>query len=139
MPKIKIILFILFLLSVISGFFSSCLPEHIAENPSRHNREEYYLSDEDEDHSEFLSNPESQKKTIRETQKRQIQKGQKAVESNIKYLKELEKNNENLLQNRETEGSEPTINEDDIKKLQKKGKDLHFENLKNLLNTEGRE
>ncbi|MDE0119001.1 MAG: hypothetical protein OXM55_03210 [Bdellovibrionales bacterium] len=138
MAKIKIILFILFLISFLAGFLSSCLPEQ-TERRSRNNTESHYLSDEDEDYSESLSDLEFQKRAIREAQERQMAEGQRAVERNIQYLKELERNNEVIDKNRETETGEPIVNEDHIKQLQKEAKDRHFENLKDLLNTEGNE
>ncbi len=140
MAKIKVILFILFLLSFLAGFLSSCLSEQ-TERRSRNNTEEHYLSDEDEDYSEFLPDPESQRRAIREAQERQIGEGQRAVERNIQYLKELEKNNEVIRQKREEEmeRNKPIVSEDHIKQLQKEAKDRHFEHLKNLLTTEGSE
>ena len=51
---------------------------------------------------------------------RQIEEGQGVVDRNIQYLKELERNNEVVLQNREAgvEINNPPVSKDHIKQLQ---------------------
>ena len=120
--KIKIIFILLFLFVILPG----CLPE-LPEQGSG-NRSRRSFSKEDSAGSESTSERES----IRAAHAEQIEKGQRIVDVNIQYLKELKKNNERVIQEREA-GGEISINEIRKRQLQKEAKDRHFEKLRNLL------
>jgi hypothetical protein len=120
--KIKFIFILLFLLVILPGCFPD-IPEQGSGNRSRR-----YFSKEDSPGSGSTSERES----IRAAHAEKITKGQRIVDVNIQYLKELKKNNERVIQEREA-GGEININEVRKRQLQKEAKDRHFEKLKSLL------
>ena len=103
-----------------------CLPD-LPEQGSG-NRLRRSFSEEDSVGSRSTSERES----IRAAHVEQIAKGQSIVDVNIQYLKELKKNNERVIQEREVRG-EVNINEIRKRQLQKEAKDRHFKKLKSLL------
>ena len=71
--KIKTIVLMIFLCSLLAGFFSSCFPDHL-ETDQESDTEEHYLLDKDEDEEYSLFESEGKSETRPKLQQLQKEK-----------------------------------------------------------------